>query len=113
MQIISDDLFVTDSDRLRAGIDRGAANALLLKINQVGTVSEALDAAAAADRNGYAVQVSERSGQTADTWLADLAVGLNAGQIKTGVTRSERTEQYNRLLEIEADNGATSFPDGL
>jgi enolase len=113
VQIIGDDLFVTDSDRLRAGIDRGAANALLLKINQVGTVSEALDAAAAADRNGYAVQVSERSGQTADTWLADLAVGLNAGQIKTGVTRSERTEQYNRLLEIEADNGATSFPDGL
>jgi len=112
-QIIGDDLFVTDPDRLQAGIDRGAANALLLKINQVGTVSEALDAAAAADRNGYSVQISERSGQTADTWLADLAVGLNAGQIKTGVTRSERTEQYNRLLEIEADHGATSFPDGL
>jgi len=114
VQIIGDDLFVTNPERLRTGIDRGAANALLLKINQVGTVSEALDAAATADRHGYAVQVSERSGQTADTWLADLAVGLNAGQIKTGVSRSERTEQYNRLLEIEADHGgATSFPDGL
>jgi enolase len=113
IQIIGDDLFVTNPERLRTGVDRGAANALLLKINQVGTVSEALDAAATAHRHGYAVQVSERSGQTADTWLADLAVGLNAGQIKTGVSRSERTEQYNRLLGIETAHGATSFPDGL
>jgi enolase len=104
-QIVGDDLFVTDPDRLRRGIDAGAADALLLKVNQVGTVTEAIEAARVADRAGYAVQVSERSGQTADTWLADLAVGLNAGQIKTGVTRSERTEQYNRLLAIEDDLG--------
>jgi enolase len=103
VQVVGDDLFVTDSDRLQRGVDRGAANALLLKVNQVGTVTEARDAARLAARNGYAVQVSERSGQTPDTWLADLAVGLGAGQIKTGVTRGERTEQYNRLLAIEAE----------
>lgn len=107
-QVIGDDLFVTNPDRLRKGIDCGAANALLLKVNQVGTVSEALDAASLAFRNGYAVQVSERSGQTADTWLADLTVGLNAGQIKTGVSRAERTEQYNRLLEIETALGSAA-----
>jgi len=105
IQIIGDDLFTTTPDRLRAGIDRGAANALLWKVNQVGTVTEATAAARLATRNGYAVQVSERSGQTPDTWLADLAVGLGAGQIKTGVTRGERTEQYNRLLEIEDELG--------
>jgi enolase len=83
-------------------------------VNQVGTVTEATEAARLATRNGYAVQVSERSGQTPDTWLADLAVGLGAGQIKTGVTRGERTEQYNRLLEIEAALGdaATFGPPG-
>ena len=105
VQIVGDDLFVTDPARVQEGIDHGAANALLLKVNQVGTVSEALDAAALATRNGYAVQVSERSGQTPDTWLADLAVGVGSGQIKTGVTRGERTEQYNRLLEIEDELG--------
>ncbi|QLG61718.1 phosphopyruvate hydratase [Halorarum salinum] len=108
VQIVGDDLFVTSPDRVQTGIERGAANALLLKVNQVGTVSEALAAASRSRRNGYAVQVSERSGQTADTWLADLAVGLNAGQIKTGVSRSERTEQYNRLLEIEAELGSAA-----
>jgi enolase len=114
VQIVGDDLFSTTPDRLRTGIDRGAANALLWKVNQVGTVTEAVEAANLATRNGYAVQVSERSGQTPDTWLADLAVGLGAGQIKTGVTRGERTEQYNRLLEIEADLGgvATFGPPG-
>ncbi len=104
-QIIGDDLFVTNPDRIHNGIARGAGNALLLKVNQIGTVTEACDAAQLAARNGYSIQVSERSGQTADTWLADLAVGLDAGQIKTGVTRSERTEQYNRLFEIEANLG--------
>jgi enolase len=114
VQIVGDDLFTTTPDRLRAGIDRGAANALLWKVNQVGTVTEATEAARIATRNGYAVQVSERSGQTPDTWLADLAVGLGAGQIKTGVTRGERTEQYNRLLAIEAelDDAATFGPPG-
>ena len=106
VQIVGDDLFVTTPDRLRQGIERSAANSLLLKVNQVGTVTEAMDAATLAFRNGYTVQVSERSGQTADTWLADLAVGLGAEQIKTGVTRSERTEQYNRLFEIEEEVGA-------
>jgi enolase len=100
-QIVGDDLFVTNADRVERGIDAGAADALLFKINQVGTVTGAFDAAATAREGGYAVQVSERSGQTPDTWLADVAVGLDAGQIKTGVTRGERTEQYNRLLRIE------------
>jgi enolase len=100
-QVIGDDLFVTNPERVERGVEAGAANALLLKVNQVGTVTGAFDAAATASENGYAVQVSERSGQTPDTWLADVAVGLDAGQIKTGVTRGERTEQYNRLLGIE------------
>lgn len=112
IQIIGDDLFVTDPGRLRQGIDVGAANSLLLKVNQVGTVTEALDAARTATESGYTVQVSERSGQTADTWLADLAVGLNAGQIKTGVSRSERTEQYNRLLAIESELGESATYGG-
>ncbi|MGC8924365.1 MAG: phosphopyruvate hydratase, partial [Candidatus Micrarchaeia archaeon] len=83
------------------GIEMKAANALLFKVNQIGTLSEALDAAELAFRNGYGIQVSERSGQTEDTWLADLTVAINAGQIKTGVTRSERIAQYNQLLRIE------------
>ena len=105
IQIIGDDLFVTNINRLKKGVEKGAANALLLKVNQIGTFSEALDAAQFAFRNGYGVQVSERSGQTEDTWLADLTVGLNAGQIKTGVARSERTSKYNRLLQIEEELG--------
>jgi len=105
IQIIGDDLFVTNINRLRKGIEKGAANALLLKVNQIGTLSEALDAAQFAFRNSYGVQVSERSGQTEDTWLADLTVGLNAGQIKTGVARAERTSKYNRLLQIEEELG--------
>lgn len=108
MQIIGDDFFVTDPERVRTATDHTAANSLLLKVNQVGTVTEALSAAAVAHRNGYTVQVSERSGQTADTWLAEFAVGLGADQIKTGVTRSERTEQYNRLLEIESELGSVA-----
>ncbi|MFW6384835.1 MAG: phosphopyruvate hydratase [Halodesulfurarchaeum sp.] len=111
-QIIGDDLFVTDPERVRRGVEAGAADALLLKVNQVGTLSDAMQAARIAFRNGYGVQVSERSGQTPDTWLADLAVGLNSGQIKTGVTRGERTEQYNRLLEIEAELGSGATYDG-
>ncbi|MCQ4332064.1 enolase [Natronomonas sp. F2-12] len=111
-QIVGDDLFVTNDERLRKGIDIGAGDALLCKINQVGTVSEAIEAVETARENGYAIQVSERSGQTADTWLAEVAVGLRAAQIKTGTTRSERTEQYNRLLEIEAecDGGYAAWP---
>jgi enolase len=105
-QVVGDDLFVTNADRVERGVESGAANALLFKINQVGTVTGAFEAAATARESGYAVQVSERSGQTPDTWLADVAVGLDAGQIKTGVTRGERTEQYNRLLWIEGRLGS-------
>lgn len=101
IQIIGDDLFTTNIKRLKRGIEMKAANALLLKVNQIGTLSEALAAAQLAFRNRYGVQVSERSGQTEDTWLADLTVGLNCGQIKTGVTRSERVAKYNQLLRIE------------
>lgn len=114
IQIIGDDLFVTNPERLERGIDAGVANALLLKVNQVGTVTEAADAFRLATENGYHVQVSERSGQTPDTWLADLTVGLGAGQIKTGVSRGERTDQYNRLLrieeELEPDAGYATWP---
>lgn len=105
-QIVGDDLFVTNIKRLRKGIEMGAADALLWKVNQVGTLTEALDAAYCAYRHGYGVQVSERSGQTEDTWLADMAVALNAGQIKTGAPcRSERTAQYNHLFRIEEELG--------
>jgi enolase len=109
IQIVGDDLFVTNVKRLKRGIDAGAANALLFKVNQIGTLSEAWDAAQLAFRNGYGVQVSERSGQTEDTWLADITVALNAGQIKTGAPcRSERTAQYNQLLRIEEELGNTA-----
>ncbi len=109
IQIVGDDLFVTNVGRLRKGIDMGAANALLWKVNQVGTLTEALDAAYCAYRHGYGVQVSERSGQTEDTWLADMTVGLNAGQIKTGAPcRSERTAQYNQLFRIEEELGRSA-----
>ncbi len=104
-QIVGDDLFVTNVSRLQEGIDVGAGDALLCKVNQVGTVTETIETVETARRNGYAIQVSERSGQTADTWLAEVAVGLHANQIKTGTTRSERIEQYNRLLEISDDCG--------
>ena len=90
-----------------------AANALLLKVNQIGTLSEALDVAQLCFKNGYGVQVSERSGQSEDTWLADLTVALNAGQIKTGVTRSERTAQYNRLFQIEEELGKKAAYPGI
>ncbi|MFB6107157.1 MAG: enolase C-terminal domain-like protein [Halobacteriaceae archaeon] len=112
-QIVGDDLFVTQADRVARGVEAGAATALLLKVNQAGTVTEALDAARTATEAGYAVQVSERSGQTPDTWLADLAVGLDAGQIKTGVSRGERVEQYNRLLAIEAEAATAYGGDAL
>lgn len=104
IQIIGDDLFVTNLERLRKGVQKGAANALLFKVNQVGTLSEALDAAEFAFRHNYAVQVSERSGETEDPLIADMVVALNSGQIKTGApVRGERTAKYNRLLQIEEE----------
>ncbi len=109
IQVVGDDLFVTNINRLKVGTEIGAANALLWKVNQVGTLTEALEAAGYASEKGYGVQVSERSGQTEDTWLADLAVGLCAGQVKTGAPcRGERTAQYNRLLRIEEELGSSA-----
>ena len=102
IQIVGDDLFVTNPSRLQEGIDRGAANALLVKVNQIGTLSETFDAVELAHRNGYRSMMSHRSGETEDTTIADLAVALNCGQIKTGApARSERVAKYNQLLRIE------------
>jgi len=107
IQILGDDLFVTNADRLRRGIEMGAANALLWKVNQVGTLTEALEAAHLAGENGYAVQASHRSGETEDTFVADLAVAIGCGQIKAGAPcRGERTAKYNRLLRIEERLGS-------
>ncbi len=104
VQIVGDDLFVTNKDRLQQGIRLGSCNALLFKLNQVGTLTEALEAATTAFRAGYNVIVSHRSGETEDTTIADLSVALNTGLIKAGApARSERTSKYNRLLEIEAE----------
>ncbi|MEM3786171.1 MAG: enolase C-terminal domain-like protein, partial [Nitrososphaeria archaeon] len=109
VQIVGDDLFVSNIKRLKKGIEFGAANTILLKVNQVGTLSEALDTAAYAIKNNYSVLVSERSAQTEDTWLADLTVALNAGQIKNGApVRSERVAQFNQLLRIEEELGTTA-----
>jgi len=112
IQIVGDDLFVTNIERLKKGVEMKAANAILWKVNQVGTLTEAIDVAQYAFRHGYGVEVSERSGQTEDTWLANLAVALNSGQIKTGAPcRSERIAQYNELLRIEEELGnVAKFP---
>ena len=107
VQLVGDDVFVTNVERLREGFARGAANALLVKVNQIGTLSETLDAIALAASHGYASVISHRSGETEDTTIADLAVAVNAGQIKTGApSRSERVAKYNRLLRIEAELGS-------
>jgi enolase len=106
IQWVGDDLFVTNPERVRRGIEIGAANAVLWKINQIGTLTEAWDVAELAYRHGYGIQVSERSGETEDSIIADFAVALNAGQIKTGApVRGERTSKYNRLLRIEEELG--------
>ncbi len=102
VQLVGDDLFVTNMERLQQGIDEGAANAILIKPNQIGTLTETLDAIDLAKRNGYKTIISHRSGETEDTFIADLAVAVNAGQIKTGAPcRTERVAKYNRLLRIE------------
>ncbi|MDD3378671.1 MAG: phosphopyruvate hydratase [Candidatus Methanomethylophilaceae archaeon] len=112
VQIVGDDLFVTNTRRLCKGIEMGAANALLLKVNQIGTISEAGDAAQMSFDNGYNVIVSHRSGETEDTTIADLSVGWGSGEIKTGApARGERTAKYNRLLRIEEELGSKAkFP---
>ena len=114
VQLVGDDLFVTEVSRIQTGLERHVANALLLKVNQVGTLTEAIDAALLCYRNGYGVVVSHRSGETEDTTIADLAVGLCCGQIKTGApARGERTAKYNRLLRIEEELGhSAAYPEG-
>ena len=102
VQLVGDDLFVTNPERLEDGIVKGAANALLVKVNQIGTLTETLDAVELAHRNGYKTMMSHRSGETEDTTIADLAVAVGSGQIKTGApARSERVAKYNQLLRIE------------
>ncbi len=112
VQIVGDDLFVTNSKRLSRGISEGAANALLLKVNQIGTITESGEAAQMSYDNGYNVVVSHRSGESEDTTIADLSVGWGSGEIKTGApARGERTAKYNRLLRIEEDLGSKArFP---
>jgi enolase len=112
VQIVGDDLFVTNTERLMRGIKEGAANALLLKVNQIGTVTESAEAAGASFENGYRVIVSHRSGESEDTSISDLSVGWGTGQIKTGApSRGERTAKYNRLLRIEEELGSAAvFP---
>jgi enolase len=104
IQIVGDDLFVTNPDRLARGIAEGCANALLVKVNQIGTLTETLDAVALAHRSGYRCMISHRSGETEDTTIADLAVATDCGQLKSGApSRSERVAKYNRLLRIEEE----------
>jgi enolase len=112
VQLVGDDLFVTNSQRLAKGIELGAGNAILIKVNQIGTLSETLAAMDLASRSGYASMVSHRSGETEDTFIADLAVATGAGQIKTGApSRSERVAKYNQLIRIEEGLGpASSYP---
>jgi enolase len=111
VQLVGDDLFVTDSARLQRGIDENVANSILIKVNQIGTLTEALETIELARFNGYRNMISHRSGETEDTFIADLAVAVNAGQIKTGsASRSDRTAKYNRLLQIASElDGAARF----
>src|SRR6202044_3851848 len=114
IQLVGDDLFVTNVQFLQEGIDKGVANSILIKVNQIGTVSETLDAIDLARRNGYTSVISHRSGETEDTFIADLAVATGAGQIKTGsASRTDRIAKYNQLLRIEQELGATSRFLGL
>ena len=113
IQLVGDDLFVTNTKRLKKGIDMGVANAILIKVNQIGTLTETLDAIKMANRAGYTAIVSHRSGETEDTTIADLVVGLNAGQIKTGApSRTDRVCKYNQLLRIEEELGSVSGFNG-
>jgi enolase len=106
VQLVGDDLFVTNVARLQRGIEQGVANAILVKVNQIGTLTETLDAIKLARSHGYAVVISHRSGETEDTTIADLAVATGAGQIKAGApSRTDRVAKYNQLLRIEAELG--------
>ena len=114
IQLVGDDLFVTNTERLQEGIDKGVANSILIKVNQIGTVSETLDAIDLARRNGYTSVISHRSGESEDTFIADLAVATGAGQIKTGsASRTDRIAKYNQLLRIEEELGDSARYLGL
>ena len=114
VQLVGDDLFVTNTRILKRGIDTGVANSILIKFNQIGSLSETLDAIAMARKAGYTAVISHRSGETEDTTIADLAVATAAGQIKTGsLCRSDRVAKYNRLLRIEAELGGRAAYRGL
>jgi enolase len=109
IQLVGDDLFVTNSSRLQMGIDRGVANSILVKVNQIGSLTETLDTVGLATRNGYTAVMSHRSGETEDATIADLAVATNCGQIKTGApARSDRVAKYNQLLRIEEELGESA-----
>ncbi|HOT61381.1 MAG TPA: phosphopyruvate hydratase [Treponemataceae bacterium] len=109
IQIVGDDFFVTNTERLRRGIDSGACNSILIKLNQIGTVTETIDAVRMAQNAGYTAVISHRSGETEDSFIADLAVALETGQIKTGsMSRSDRVAKYNQLMRIEDELGATA-----
>lgn len=115
IQIVGDDIFVTNPDIFKRGIERGIANSILIKLNQIGTVTETLDTIQMAKESGYTTVVSHRSGETEDSFIADLAVGINSGQIKTGsMSRSDRVAKYNQLIRIEEMLGdSASFPENL
>ena len=109
IQLVGDDLFVTNSERLQVGIERGVANSILVKVNQIGTLTETLEAMKMAANAGYTAMVSHRSGETEDAFIADLAVATGAGQIKTGsASRTDRIAKYNQLLRIEEDLGSAA-----
>lgn len=114
VQLVGDDLFVTNTQRLQQGIDQEVANSILIKVNQIGSLTETIEAVRLATRNGYTSVISHRSGETEDTTIADIAVALNAGQIKTGsASRSDRVAKYNQLLRIEEELGDSAFYPGL
>jgi len=110
IQLVGDDLFVTNVKRLKRGIDEHIANGLLVKVNQIGTITETINAVTMAQHNGYNTIMSHRSGETEDTTIADLAVALNCGQIKTGsASRTDRIAKYNQLIRIEELLGASAY----
>jgi len=113
-QIVGDDLFVTNSAFLQKGIDRGVANSILVKVNQIGTLTETFEAIELARTHRYTTVISHRSGETEDTFIADLAVATNSGQIKTGsASRTDRTAKYNQLLRIEQHLGGAALYPGV
>ena len=112
LQLVGDDLFVTNSEYLQQGINTKVANSILIKVNQIGTLTETLNTIKLAHENGYTSVISHRSGETEDTFIADLAVAVNSGQIKTGsISRSERIAKYNQLLRIEENLKNSNYKD--